>query len=104
MFLVEGPTAGPRLCPPYGLLLRALAQRRQAVGAHGATFSGTIAHLGRVVGCILLAAQRLARELDEMVRDEAHAEHRVDLSAAHCVARRPPERFAVVGENSDMPD
>src|ERR1700704_6208507 len=62
--------------------LRALAQRRQPVGVHGAAFRGTIAHLSRVIRRVLFAAQRLARELDEMVRDEAHPEHRVDLAVA----------------------
>ena len=65
-------------------------------------FRRVIAHLGRVVRRVLLAAQRLARELDQVMRDEAHAEHGVDLAAAHRVTRRAPERLAVVRQDSDV--
>src|SRR5208337_4740345 len=56
----------------------ALAQRRQFARGGGAAATG----LGRIIRCVLLAAQRLAGELDEMVRDEGNAEHGIDLSAA----------------------
>src|SRR5262249_33464083 len=62
----------------------------------------TRARLVRVIGCILLAAQRLARELDEVIGDEAHAKHGIDLTAAKGMTRGAPERSAVIRENADM--
>src|ERR1700737_3550292 len=73
-----------------------LAQRRHFARARGIARAG----LGRIIRRVLLAAQRLARELDEMVRDEAHAQHGIDLSAAKRVARRSPERLAVIGQEA----
>src|SRR6266436_6693287 len=60
------------------------------------------ARLGRVVRRILLAAQRLAGELNEVMGDEPHAENGVNLSAPQRVTRRPPERLAIIRENSDV--
>ena len=46
----------------------------------------------RVERGVLFAAQGLARELDQMVRHEAHAEHGIDLAAPQrAAARRRPD-------------
>src|SRR5260370_36314061 len=58
--------------------------------------------LAGIIGCILLAAQRLARKLNEVVRDEPYAENGVDLSARDRMSRCPPERFAVIGQDADV--
>src|SRR5262249_19356417 len=55
-----------------------------------------LARLRRIERGVLLAAQRLARELDQMVRGEAHAEHRLDLPLPQGGARRLPELGAIV--------
>jgi hypothetical protein len=47
---------------------------------------------------ILLAAQCFARELDQMMADEAHRQRRVDLAAPRCLERSTPERAAIVGQ------
>src|ERR1019366_2083337 len=56
----------------------------------------------RVERGILFATDCLARELDEVMRDEAHAQSRVDLPTAQRVAKRAPERASVVRQQSDM--
>src|SRR5215216_347828 len=45
---------------------------------------------------VLLAAQGLARELDEVMGNEPHAEHGIDLAAPQRPARRAPERTPVI--------
>jgi len=64
--------------------LRRFAQRRQLRLMQGPG----CAALGRVVRRVLLAAQRLAGKLNEVMGDEPHAENGVDLSAPQRVARR----------------
>src|SRR4051812_3120629 len=76
--------------------MRAWWLRRLAQGGRQFGHGLGLAHLGGIVRRVLLAAQRLTGELDEMVGDEAHAEHGVDLAAAERVPRGAPERFAVV--------
>src|SRR5262249_41639527 len=66
--------------------LRRLAQNRQLRRMHGLGR----ARLGRVVRRVLLAPQRLARELNEMMGDEPHAENGVDLPPAHPLPRPLP--------------
>src|ERR1043166_3738060 len=60
---------------------------------HGGGLSrcGLLARARRVERGVLLAAQRLARELDQVVRGEAHAEHRLDLALLERGLRRLPE-------------
>src|SRR6185437_5683454 len=60
-----------------------------------------LARLGRIERRVLLAAQGLARELDQVVRRKSHAEHGVDLAA---LERRPggaPEFAAIIGAPAD---
>src|SRR5262249_38408553 len=78
--------------------LRRLAQRAPLRRMHGLGR----ARLGRVVRRVLLAPQRLARELNEMMGDEPHAENGVDLPATQRVARRLPEWPAVIRQDSDV--
>src|SRR5262245_938817 len=67
--------------------LRRLAQRRQLRRMDGLGR----ARLGRVVRRVLLAAERLARELNEVMGDEPHAEKGVDLRAERRVDTRRTE-------------
>src|SRR5262249_48848 len=71
--------------PTSDLPLRRLAQRRRERG-----------HIlllpRRVERGVLLTAQRLARELDQVVADERDRERHVDLATRQRVARRAPER------------
>src|SRR5262249_57396676 len=72
------------------------------VGDRGLARAGLLARLRRVERGVLLAAQRLARELDQVVRREAHAEHRLDLPFAEGGARRLPELRAIVRPPADL--
>ena len=47
----------------------------------------------------MIAAQRLAREADEVMGDDAHAERRIELTAAQRAPRRAPELPPVVGQD-----
>ena len=96
----------PFFIPPLVMASRFRAARSPSgsrrVGGQCRWRGATQLRLGRVIGCILFAAQRLARELDEVMGDEAHPKHGIDLAAAQGMARGAPERFAVVGDNADM--
>ena len=56
----------------------------------------------RVERRVLLAAQRLAGEPDQVVGDEAHAHHGVDLAVLEGVLGRAPEMPAVVRLDADL--
>src|SRR5205085_7489142 len=58
--------------------------------------NGLVARAHRIEGRILFAADRLAGELDEMVRHITHAERGVDLAALQRPARRRPEGAPIV--------
>ena len=57
------------------------------------------------VGCVergvLLAANRLLREPDQMVRDQADAEDALDLAASETVPYRSPELPTILGKYAD---
>src|SRR5262249_2538624 len=92
---------GAQSAPLPALRPTAYADLRSAANC-GKCMRFGCAALGRVVRRILLAAQRLAGELNEVMGDEPHAENGVDLPAPQRVARRPPERLAIIRENSDV--
>jgi hypothetical protein len=50
----------------------------------------------RIERCILLAAQRFPRELDQVIGDESHAHRGMDLAVSQGMARRAPEMPAIV--------
>ena len=50
----------------------------------------------------MIAAQRLARELDQMIGHEAHGQHRIDPAAAQGVSRGAPECTPIVGLQSNL--
>src|SRR4051812_13028157 len=57
-----------------------------------------------VVRRILVAAQRFAGELDQVMADERHAERPVDLTLLERVPGGAPIGATVVGLDADMPD
>src|SRR6516225_10235075 len=63
---------------------------------------GVAARLGRIVRCVLLAAQRLTGKLDEVVGDEGNAEYGIDLSAPRRMTRCTPERLVVIGAGAKV--
>src|SRR5438270_6945625 len=87
------------VCPPRAVGPTAIDHptcKLRDVRHRGFTRVGLLAGLGRVERGVLLAAQRLARELDQVVRGEAHAEHRLDLPFLERELRRLPECAAIV--------
>src|SRR5262245_9369235 len=84
-----------------------------AVGRYGSGFPLCVRHcgfasarllapLGGVDRGVLLATQRFARELDQVVRGESHAEHRLDLPLLERELRRLPELGAIVRLPADL--
>jgi hypothetical protein len=61
------------------------------------TFTGT----RRIKRRVLVAAQCLARELDQVVRDEADSKQRLYLSALDGLPRHSPEWAAIIGQDAD---
>ena len=56
----------------------------------------------RIERCVLFAAQRLAREFDQVMGDEAHAEHRIEVTAPKGLGGRPPEMASIIRFDSDV--
>src|ERR1700710_262450 len=66
--------------------------------------NGPLAQPYRIIRCILLAARSVAREHDQMMRDQDRTDEIFDLAACKPAPREFPEVPFVVAEHPDLPE